>query len=939
MGQSGSTDLGLGIYQLNAGQISSIQGVSFLLQQAVASEKVTGFVGNEAVAAFNAKLADGTIVRNGALPQGFVDVVGPVMDSLDGEAYATRRSALEKALGSNQVQQYSTILRKALRDEYAVWAARGGSISLAKESKPVAARALLAMMCVESPTQDSVSAVADFNNKLRQSLAKASPQALETRQRLVDTVIDPTISASRKRVADGHAKGCIMDVLVGQTALKDEEIRAEMLNILVSSLSTLEHVMVNSITAMNVNPSVKDKIYASRDAFAAKYTTVDDRWNNLNSTGYIHRYVKEVARLYGATPTLVTGRATKTTDFTTPKGPVTLKSGSLATAWVQCQQWPNTFDPDRFVNQEDATLFPQTIDEPFKMLLAEGAFASLLDFDWNMDANQDYTLDSTMVPVGQLMASGFRWRNDIEPKLFAPEGAREDWVKLKQVQAEFYKNESESVFEAIRDTRLDFWTHTMIKLIGDKQLTWTKPDAPTCLKTPADSHVLSKVQLPFVDMLVPSEDEDVANDPIFAKLLTTGLRDVTSFKDRFDADNWSPGEDREGYVMSKMGKMWPRTLVHWDDRYSDRALELLAFDGVAQHMLEKLPQAQDDGSYYGIFFNFMDALDVRPGFAKYGADAFFTKEGKVVKIIRQNKTIRPGDKDWEYAKLAFRGSLLVKVTAIDHLLTVHETVANYLTQSSREQLPPAHPLRRLIKPFTFRSNAINYASSYALNPEHAMLHRATSLSTKGLEQTFSNPWKFETFPDYMARHNVDTVTLPFYKDGMDYWTAVRGFVGDYVDLYYATDDTIASDKDVQNFYKFLSDKWKVSSRPLTKDNLKDVVAQAILMVTGMHNYVGTIAEYVVDPAFTPFSWVEGELAGRPGTTVRTGIIMAATGFPQPMLMEDFTHLMLDDKAKAICKKFQSIAAQLTNTIDGRNANRPQKFLSFSPSHMEISVGI
>jgi hypothetical protein len=36
------------------------------------------------------------------------------------------------------------------------------------------------------------------------------------------------------------------------------------------------------------------------------------------------------------------------------------------------------------------------------------------------------------------------------------------------------------------------------------------------------------------------------------------------------------------YVMQHVGKMWPRVSVHWHDRYSDRAIELLAFNGLGQ---------------------------------------------------------------------------------------------------------------------------------------------------------------------------------------------------------------------------------------------------------------------------------------------------------------------------------------------------------------------
>ncbi|CAK4072558.1 unnamed protein product [Aphanomyces euteiches] len=78
-------------------------------------------------------------------------------------------------------------------------------------------------------------------------------------------------------------------------------------------------------------------------------------------------------------------------------------------------------------------------------------------------------------------------------------------------------------------------------------------------------------------------------------------------------------------------------------------------------------------------------------------------------------------------------------------------------------------------------------------------------------------------------------------------------------------------------------------------NLKNVLAQYIVWVTAIHNHVGTLAEYVSDPAFVGSSWVEGEMASRPGDGVRYALLTSITGFEQPSILEDFSHVMLDVK--------------------------------------------
>ncbi|RHY21102.1 hypothetical protein DYB25_006076 [Aphanomyces astaci] len=292
--------------------------------------------------------------------------------------------------------------------------------------------------------------------------------------------------------------------------------------------------------------------------------------------------------------------------------------------------------------------------------------------------------------------------------------------------------------------------------------------------------------------------------------------------------------------------------------------------------------------------------------------------------------------------MTFRGTLMTKVTAVDHLLGVHVTAANYLVTASREKLPVRHPLRRLLKPFTFRSVSINYGAGRALFWPNGMLQRAFALTTAGMKQTWEfglTQFEYATFPETMAKQEIDTLTLPFHQDGLDYWHIVYKFVANYVDLYYPSDDDVAMDVDVGKFWRYLGELSPAPLPDLTKSHLKDFLSQGIFLVSSMHNHLGTIAEYVSDPAFCPSAWVEGELSARPGNAVRLALIMSATGFTQPSITEDFSHIMLDDKAKALVNTFTADLYAQIKVVDARNANRVQPFQSFNPKAMEMAVSI
>ncbi|KAF0711639.1 Aste57867_5162 [Aphanomyces stellatus] len=181
--------------------------------------------------------------------------------------------------------------------------------------------------------------------------------------------------------------------------------------------------------------------------------------------------------------------------------------------------------------------------------------------------------------------------------------------------------------------------------------------------------------------------------------------------------------------------------------------------------------------------------------------------------------------------------------------------------------------------------------------------------------------------------------MPFHNDGLDFWDTTRSFVSNYVDLYYECDEAVTHDASLVQFWVYLDAKFPNRLPQLTLDNLKDAIAQSILWMTAMHNHLGGIAEYMSDPAFAPSAWVEGELAARPGNAIRVAIIMAATGFSQPSILDDFSHVMLDDDAKAICHTFTDDLKELARKIKRRNRDRAQAFQGFNPTLMDISVGI
>ncbi|EQC28007.1 hypothetical protein SDRG_14279 [Saprolegnia diclina VS20] len=933
----------------------AVTDVRYTFESLVNAEPVTGFCSPDALRAFDDALSSGALSRHAAYPAGLLDLSGPTLSTLDGQAFAIRQESLLNALSGPSLAAYQPRIQQLIQDDHATWAARGGTFSLALQAKTTTFKVFLAVVYGVTQPDEYVGYRAQLDEYLeyaKKTLSRAPSDAIKIRDRLLATLVRPAIAASHARVRAGAAPTCVLDALVAQNTMSDSDLATEGFQLMAMGLLGLEGLVVHTITAMVSVDGVRGQLGSARDAYVSKYPN-GAHWRHLDDLSVVNAYVNEVQRVYNASPRHTFARATK--DFVVTNSSSVPKH-SLTAALLDClnynaARWPSPaqFQVARFAgaNPSAYEFAPFALNdlvdrragrrEGLSRLILQTHVVSLLDFAAVMAPLQSYALDDGLnpLPVDLLTTVGFHYAPGVAHSSNAYDDA---WRRLRQPSAKLYNSSIESPLSS--DKRLDFLTHSMIQLLNVRFATWVTPTAAASITVPKSQKPLAKQTLHGTSIQIPVDDEDVS----IPKVLLDGaklLQDTAPFVDNFD-DSWVPGEDMEGYVLSKVGRMWPRVRVHWDDRYSDRALELFVFNGLGQHMVTKLSAAHSDGSYYTATTSFLETLDVRPGYAVTGADAYFDKNGKVTKIVRLGKTFRPADAQWEYVKMCFRSSVANKVTAVDHLIGLHVTVGNYMTTASREQLPPTHPLRRLIKPFTFRAVAINYEASKLLFAPKGILHRAHPYSEKGLKDTWAmalQSLKLEPFPVHMARQNIDTLKLPFHEDGMDFWTIVRGFTGEYLNLYYESDEDVTRDASTQAFWAFLDKQLPTPLGALSLESLKDVVAHGIFLVTAMHNHLGGIAEYVSDPAFCPVSWVEGELAGRPGAAVRTALIMSGTGYPQPSILEDFSHVLLDDAAKAVAHRFTTSLQSFVMVVEARNAQRVLPYQGFNPAVMDMAIGI
>jgi len=531
------------------------------------------------------------------------------------------------------------------------------------------------------------------------------------------------------------------------------------------------------------------------------------------------------------------------------------------------------------------------------------------------------------------------------------------------------------------DMRIDAYTRLLAMVnrdVVEKAITPTAAD----VTVPTSMQDVPSILCGLTNISVPATDEHQGDIQGLIRFANT-VGDMLSFPESADdCGDWAANEDPEAQVKSMVGP-WPviREMYNWGtERYTDAALEDLVLRGMGQHRLQRVLENDTSApvsAKYAVYLNFAAALEVRPGFATLGADAYFSKLGKLVGIARGGQLFTPDGEPgsppsctqhwlfgswrrsctpavigWKHAKLAFRGTLLAVITAIDHLYDAHLTSANALVTANVEELPPNHPLRRLMTPFGFRSEAINFNAAVVLVPEHGMLHRGTPFTTHGLTQLFnyanstSKGIAWQTIPDKRIARNIDPddLELPYDIDGSDYYEILQNYTHSYLAHHFdlsAMPDACAADPDVARWFARVDSLLPaVSDLPeLNCKVLEDVLATFMYHVSAYHRHVGTIAAEAADPCFGPTAWREGELCGPPRTSFMQGLIMATTGLEMPKIIEDYTHMFEGEKPKQMWRDLTERLHALGVKVDQRNTKRRRPFTVFDSKSIETAIGI
>ncbi len=498
---------------------------------------------------------------------------------------------------------------------------------------------------------------------------------------------------------------------------------------------------------------------------------------------------------------------------------------------------------------------------------------------------------------------------------------------------------------------MDLHTSNLFRLVRKAAASYRKLDGsqlPKPWREASEAFPVEHVAYVANGVDVPAQDDD---SPVRPKIVRKFLELNNSWAPKRDkAVFWSSPQDGRNKIKEIFGKNLPEPSVIWPD--SGVALtEDWARQGLGAHHLEKIKEGGQAGEVYVSSFEYMSHYQVRDGLATYGGALYLTADMKATRIRLRGKDVRPTDADWEAAAFAYRSSSLVATTFSDHVFRCHYVLMNTVLLAVKRYLPLSHPLRHFIAPFHYRTAAINNGGAVTLVPEGGMFHRTGGYTWKQQREVYNDcvtSYRFETFEETMRRRGVHpddlgpdhAMLFPYASDGMELWRRIRAFTNDALDSSPALSGILGSHKAAtEKWWKSISDGLPGGLAPLNEKSLRDFLSQVIFTVTGFHEHVGNVSQYIVNPALAAGKLWPNQTVSDMQSSMQLCVVGCITGLPMPKLLEDFGHLMPDKESTDALHRFQAALGEMQTEVDARNAKRRLAFTSFCPNRMSCSVSI
>lgn len=422
---------------------------------------------------------------------------------------------------------------------------------------------------------------------------------------------------------------------------------------------------------------------------------------------------------------------------------------------------------------------------------------------------------------------------------------------------------------------------------------------------------------------------------------------------------------------TKMFSALPLPNVVCKDMLSDQAMTHLAFAGCACLYTHRIACTWNPGHgipdekflQEAVYINDMTGLStfrVRKPFERYGAAAYFDKDYQIIAIYWSHKSqlVKKGEQLWNHVKYVWRSSFFAYITICDHLLVTHMMECNAFVTASRKALSINHPLRIFIKPFTYHTVSVNYQAATSLVNERGLVHRIWAFDydefLKVCDYASMN-YKFRLLPNFIPETMYPEANkkkddewdkiYPVYHDLNKFWDIIKKYVTNFFRINYnltVKSDNLPNDPDIKEFINEICEQLGIAGIT-SLSYFIDVLSQLIAASTGIHEHVGQVSGYMIDPRFIGAKLQEGKEIQNIQTYSQILVLSVVTGLRMPGLLEDWSHIIQNDQYYdenlENYRNFKRELRELSEDIDSRNKIRNYPFESFNPKYMECSTSV
>jgi hypothetical protein len=366
-------------------------------------------------------------------------------------------------------------------------------------------------------------------------------------------------------------------------------------------------------------------------------------------------------------------------------------------------------------------------------------------------------------------------------------------------------------------------------------------------------------------------------------------------------------------------------------------LGALATGGPFAKLVERKNARNGD---YLIDLEYLSRYQVREGLAPLGCQIHLTeREGRLLPtgIGYRGQTATPGDSRWAFLERLALCSLATHTTVWRHGMQYHVGgVAPFAVMT--HQLPPNHPIRRLLTPHLADTLSTNFHT-------HLTLRRSgfdvmgfsfpyeTILRYYDDGASYFNISRLDPRTDTDRRGIADSVEYPYLAQASGYFDFFETYVREYVDHYYPDDATLAQDAAIQVWFSSLDHHIRHGLTGyvagLTRSSLVRLCTLFIYSVSVEHED-NTMWNYAT---FLPATVRED------GGAESVGQVQAIMDFEMVIasatnkLTRDFSHVALDAPGAAIMQRFQSRLQALQQQME----REPRKHWRIYPRDLEASV--